>query len=113
MSAPLSSYVQPGEIRARLETLRDKCERVAAYNHSCATGTPDVTLLDEKQQALLDFRQRVRAQRGHPPHTRFPYHYRRTLGWTIHTLETRLARIRREEAEGDAVALGIVESWST
>jgi hypothetical protein len=93
----LADYTEPEMIRERLEVLRDKRARIAAYNESCKIGASDLSLLDEKQQATLAFRNGIRERKGWPPLEHYPFRIWKTLGATMQVLEARLAEIKKRE----------------
>lgn len=88
MSKPLRAYTDAQEIRERLDVLYAKARRVVLYNESCEAGTPDVSLLDEKQQAKL-------ADYGRSPEIPLPI--LRTLGRTMDVHKGQLHAILNRE----------------
>lgn len=80
----LPGYVDPDEIRDRLQVLYAKMDRLIRYHDSINAGQPDVMLLDEKQRSIL-------LEKYHrQPGDRMPQRVKRTMGRTIDVLQTRL-----------------------
>lgn len=86
-SPPVASYTTSSAIRARLTVLYDKSWRIASYNN-----TLDEQTLDAKQKGIMKEHGRKLGR------DRFPDEVKRTLKWTIDTLENRLIDLEDRRA---------------
>lgn len=101
---PLRAYVDPEDIRDRLQVLYAKMDRLIRYQDSIKAGRPDVSLLDEKQRTIL-------IEKYHrAPGERMPPQVRRTLGRTIDALQTRL-KVQEAKKERYLAFGAFVESY--
>lgn len=76
------TYFELDPIRDRLVVLYAKAGRIYRYEQSRLAGVGDVSLLDEKQLAIM-------AKYGRQPGAPFPELVAKTLGRTIDILEAR------------------------
>lgn len=83
------AYVTLDEIQTRLAVLYAKASRIIAYDESVIAGTPDFSLLDSKQQRIMELH---RVPTDHP----FPHFVKRTLLRTIDVLETKRRSLEAE-----------------
>lgn len=82
------------KLREKLADLEGQRERIKAYNASCRKGTPDLSLLDEKQRADLA------STAKHSPYFigdkgQFPDYALKNLGGNITRNRKRLAQLER------------------
>lgn len=88
------------QLRARIANLEGARDRIKAYNATCRRGSPDESLLDERQRATLETVRRVAAY-SLGPNGAMPGYALTNLGGNINRQKKRLAALLRAESDHD------------